>query len=150
MDNNQQKPKGKKSDIGIILLVVFLCILPIIAIVGVMLLSLGVLVFNQNQDTASNAITSISELQISSFNARYESYIGDGKTMSSVIALVQSTKVNNLHEDNKIDINLTLIDGSTYSIEDINSSVLSTSRRYNISAKYGNDGYINSIDIIEQ
>ncbi len=146
---NQQPPK-KKSKVGLIVLIVFVCLLPVILLIFIMLVSLGVLVYNNAAVKVDTQMDNINSIEISMFNSRYESYIGNDKTMSHVISLVQMTKANNNYEDNKVDISILLKDHSTYSLNDFSTSLLSSSSKYDISAEKNSMGYIDFIYVKEK
>ena len=146
---NQQAPK-KKSKVGLIVLIVFVCLLPVILLIFIMLLSLGVLVYNNAAVKVETQIDNINSMEISLFNSSYEPYIGNDKTMSHVISMVQMAKVNNNYEDHKVDISIQLKDNSTYSLNDFSTSMLSSSSKYDISAEKNSEGYIDLIYVKEK
>ncbi len=115
-----------------------------------MLVRLGLLVYNNAAVKVDTQMDNINSIEISIFNSRYESYIGNDKTMSHVISLVQMTKANNNYEDNKVDISILIKDHSTYSLNDFSTSLLSSSSKYDISAEKNSMGYIDFIYVKEK
>ena len=153
MDNEQnyQQPEKKKSKIGIILLVIFVCIIPVIILVMIMLVSFGVLMFNNSTGVVETTTSQVDSMMVKVFNDRIETYLGDNQNRSSVIALVQSIKVNNLHDDNKVDISVSLKNGMTYTYNDgIDTSIFSTDSKYSISASKNGAGYYDKVIIVEK
>ncbi|MBR6253257.1 MAG: hypothetical protein IKR04_05440 [Clostridia bacterium] len=156
MDNNQQAPQGqkKKSNIGIIILIVLVCLLPVIALIRVMLMSLGVLLFNQASINADNELSGMLQQYMLTFNAKYETFLGEEKKSSDVSQLMSLVRLNNVDvtETQKIVLNITFKDGHSYTIDEIYNGgpQLSSSSTYDVSAEYGKDGYINIINIFEK
>jgi len=161
MNNNQQAPQQpvqkKKMEPWVIVLIVLglVTFVPLILaafiLIAIMLVSLGVLAYNQQNVAVqdNNTIQQINSIVIDTFNNRYSSYLGYDKSRSDVIALSQMTKANNLYEDNQVDIEYYLTDGKTYYLDSFNSSNLSVENKYDISAEYDENGYISLIKIKE-
>ena len=144
------QPPKKKSKVGWIILIVLVCLLPVIILVFIMLTSLGVLIFNNATSNVETQMSSINSIEISMQNARYESYLGEDKNSNIAIALTQLIKANNAYDTNKIDVNVQLKDGSTYTLDNVNTNIFATGSKYDITADYNKEGYINLINIKEK
>ena len=150
--NNQQQPKKKKS-VGVIILIVFACLLPIIILVAVMLMSLGVLLFNQSKDIVTVQTLTFDQIASDTYNSQFDSYLGESISKSSVSFLMDRVTQINGYETNtqrKMKVEILLKDGKTYSESSYNKSILNSMNKYDVSAEYGNDGYMSKITIVEK
>ena len=146
--NSNQQPK-KKSKVGIILLIVLVCLLPII-LIAVMLISSGVMIYNNvttDVVSTSGATVNLSTLM---FNTQFENFEGDNKSWHSVEFLIAGIKTSNSNSDNKINVEVELNDGSKYNLESFDSSKIRPISRFSITCiKNDETGYIELIKINE-
>ena len=67
-------------------------------LLAILLISLGIMIFNQAQDTVDNS--GMSQAEITAFNNKFLKYEGDNKTASEVKNLVNEAMVNNADSSN--------------------------------------------------
>ena len=137
-------------------------------LLAILLISLGIMIFNQAQDTVNNS--GMSQAEITAFNNKFLKYEGKGKTGSEVKALVNEAMVSNAEDNNahrKIGIALVYNNGKwkanllTSANNKVDTTSIKESNSYNIKMSYyksnSNDsrkdtaieGCIYSIRIIE-
>ena len=111
-------------------------------LLSILLISLGIMIFSQAQDTVTNS--GMSEAEITTFNNKFVKY--EGKRKGSVVkTLVQEVIAANSNENNKdagIDIAIILDDA-----EITNSSKIDTTKTYTVEITNYNKGYISEITI---
>lgn len=111
------------------------------------LTSIGLLIYNQSADVVVE--NSMSEVEMSTFNAKFEQYEGVQRG-SSVRALLQSVIANNISEmndDRKVEVSGVVTiskDDTTVPAEEIQ-----TGSTYNVELQY-NEGVVSAIVITEQ
>ena len=59
-------------------------------LLAILLISLGIMIFNQAQDTVNNS--GMTQAEITAFNNKFLKYEGTGKTKSDIQALVKDRK----------------------------------------------------------
>ena len=111
-------------------------------LLAILLISLGIMIFSQAQDTVSNS--GMSDAEISSFNSRFSKYEGTQKG-SVVKTLIQEVIASNANADNSNA-------GRTITVflngNEINtSSDILTSESYEVSITNYNDGCVSEITI---
>lgn len=67
-------------------------------LLSILIISLGIMIFNQAQDAMSKG--GMSEAEISAFNNKFIKYQGSGKKASEIRNLVQEVNVSNAQEEN--------------------------------------------------
>ncbi|MBO5141582.1 MAG: hypothetical protein J6C46_01055 [Clostridia bacterium] len=73
-------------------------------LIAVMLVSLGVMLYNTASGVAETTIGSVEALGVSGFNAQFETYLGTGKSKSQAAGLVSKVIANNNNNDIEIGI----------------------------------------------
>lgn len=66
-------------------------------LLSILIISLGIMIFNQAQDAMGNG--GMSEAEISTFNNKFIKYEGSNKRGSTVKNLIQEVNINNAQED---------------------------------------------------
>lgn len=123
-------------------------------LLAILIISLGIMIFTQAQDTIGNS--GMSKAEIQSFNSQFTKYEGDKKG-SEVKAMIQEVNTSNAADvqegnDRQITITGTGItasssDGKTKAKTYSTSNIAST-KKYNISISYDdNSGYVSTITI---
>lgn len=117
-------------------------------LLAILLISLGIMIFNQAQDTVNNS--GMSQAEITAFNNKFLKYEGKGKTGSEVKALLSEVIANNGDENNSHrmisavfqpagTVNKTTIIASNNSGQPNTKSIV-TSKNYNVYMHYYNNG----------
>lgn len=109
-------------------------------LLAILLISLGIMIFNQAQDTVNN--NGMSQAEVTAFNNKFLKYEGDqkGSVVKSLISEVQAT---NADENNKsAGRNITLTGDVT------TTSAANTTKTYKVSIEsYADDGTVKQIKI---
>lgn len=103
-------------------------------LLAILLISLGIMIFNQAQDTVNNS--GMSQAEITAFNNKFLKYEGvqDGSVVKS---LVNEVIASNSDENNpKVKVK-----GST----NISTSGISTTQKYTVKLEYGTNGRVENI-----
>lgn len=126
-------------------------------LLAILLISLGIMIFNQAQDTVNNS--GMSKAEISSFNNQFTKYEGiqKGSNVKSLIQEVNTSNVSDVQEGNDRSIEMTG-DGITASTADGKTSAktyatsgIASSAQYTVSLEYdSNSGYVNKISITKK
>ena len=115
-------------------------------LLSILLISLGIMIFNTAQDTTKNS--GMNQAQVSSFNNKFTKYEGDIKG-SEVRSLVQEIIASNGDENNiNADRVITVSGAISGTGTSISSSAIKTTSTYTVSITgHTTDGYINAISI---
>ena len=110
------------------------------ALIAVLIVSLGIAVFNSASNVAEQGRESVNSASVSAFNGQFEKYFGRSRTHDQALALSKLVKVNNSNADNP----------RVYCTADpdwfyANSRAAYT---YDIKGHYGTGGYIDIIEIV--
>ena len=126
-------------------------------LLSILLISLGIMIFNQAQDTIGNS--GMSKAEIASFNNQFTKYEGikKGSEIKSLIQEVNSSNVSDVQAGNARNIQLvgagnaaSGANGTTVAYTYSTSSIAS-SARYDVSIEYdSNSGYVNKITITKK
>ena len=117
-------------------------------LIAVMLVSLGVMLYNTAAGVAETTIGSVEALGVQGFNAQFETFLGNGKSKSQASGLLSKIIANNANNDTTITPTLA---GLTYT--GTGAAAMKTAvdgaknYRYNITAGYDNYGAISTITI---
>jgi len=125
-------------------------------LIAVMLVSLGVMLYNTAAGVAETTTGSVEALGVAGFNAQFEIYLGKGKSESQAMGLVSKVISNNAVNDIYVYINYnqdlrnTNYEGKFMGIENLNrvrEDISNTKNvRYDISVEeYNQDGSIQTI-----
>ena len=112
-------------------------------LLSILIISLGIMIFNQSSGVFNN--NAMTEVEINSFNQKFEQYIGGKVRGANVRALIQAVNTNNManHDDDskKVEIQGTgvTIGGDKDSGYDKNG--ISTGETYNVSVPTGDEGH---------
>ena len=107
-------------------------------LLAILLISLGIMIFTQAQDTVTNS--GMSEAEVQSFNSKFFKYEGNMKG-TMVKSLIQEVSSNNGNENNA-EKQVTL-NGATFP----KTSQIENNKTYNVVMTYGTDGRINVITV---
>lgn len=111
-------------------------------LLAILLISLGIMVFTQAQDTVSNS--GMSQAEISAFNNKFLKYEGKqkGSVVKSMINEVLSSNADDSNSTRKVKVNgcgnSASVTPSTFGVE--------TSKQYTVKLKYSS-GLVSQIDI---
>ena len=113
-------------------------------LLAILLISLGIMIFNQAQDTLSN--NGMSQAEVTAFNNKFIKY--EGKQKGSVVrSLIQEVVSCNSDENFKNDGVAITVDGSAGATATSSASIFNT-KSYTITiAGYDNKGRVNKITI---
>ena len=114
-------------------------------LLSILLISLGIMIFSQAQDTVTNS--GMSEADITAFNNKFLKYEGNikGTVVKSMIQEVLATNANSDSKDNvKVKINNK---DTTESGKTISTSVIKSNNTYAVEMGYGANGRIDNITI---
>ena len=111
-------------------------------LLAILLISLGIMIFNQAQDTVTNS--GMTEAELTSFNNKFVKYEGKQKG-TMVKSMIQEVKSNNANSSDSHNIIVKLkadADGSSTDTKDID-----TKHTYTVSMVYDSGNRINEIDV---
>lgn len=114
-------------------------------LLAILLISLGIMIFNQAQDTVNNS--GMSQAEISAFNNKFLKYEGENQKGSVVKSLINEVQASNADSNNtkrKVKVNGV---GNSNSDAPISSQVL-TSKSYKVELSYVS-GVVDTITISE-
>ncbi len=112
-------------------------------LIAVMLISLGVLLFNRASDIADETSNQLDSLAIQTYNAGYTNYAGEKVKGSSVKQLINKIQSHNANDEETDQYGEITLSGS---VTDVNT--VKSSKWYNVKiTAYGNNGAISAITI---
>ena len=103
----------------------------------------GVELYNNANEVAKDATSSINSLANAMFNGQYESYAGEDVPSVAVKQLYNKHKANLQNEDMKDKAEKIIVEGPA-------EEELMTSIHYTVKLEYGSDGLINKIIVSER
>ncbi|MCI8443910.1 MAG: hypothetical protein HFJ37_01830 [Clostridia bacterium] len=109
-------------------------------LLAILLISLGIMIFNQAQDTVNNS--GMSQAEISAFNNQFLKYEGTQK--GSVVKSMINEVIASNSDESHINSNATVTVNSK-SGTDIKTSDISTAETYTIELSYSTEGRVNAI-----
>ena len=113
-------------------------------LLAILLISLGIMVFTQAQETVND--TSLSQAEVTSFNSNYLKY--EGKQSGTMVKSLFSDVIANNAKESNPDIAVTFTAGSlTSATSGISTSKIDTTKQYTVVLGYGSDGRVNSVTI---
>ena len=113
-------------------------------LLAILLISLGIMVFTQAQETVND--TSLSQAEVTSFNSNYLKY--EGKQSGTMVKSLFSDVIANNAKESNPDIAVTFSSGSlTSATSGISTSSIDTTKQYTVVLGYGSDGRVNSVTI---
>lgn len=105
-------------------------------LLSILLISLGIMIFNQAQDTVSNS--GMTQAEITSFNNKFLKYEGTQK--GSVVKSLVNEVIASNSDDNLPDVTVNSKGGT-----DITTQGISTTKSYTVKLEYGSDGRVTNI-----
>ena len=123
-------------------------------LLAILIISLGIMIFNQAQDAVGNSGMSRAEIQ--SFNSQFTKYEGaqKGSNVKALIQEVNSSNASDVQEGNgrQITMSGTGITASsangTTAAKTYSTSGIASSAQYKVSIEYdSNSGYVNKISL---
>ena len=104
-------------------------------LLAILLISLGIMIFNQAQDTVTNS--GMTEAELTSFNNKFLKYEGDQKG-SMVKSMIQDVKSSNANasDGHKVTVVLTGTAGKVDSTDLQTTSVIDSKHTYNVKMGY--------------
>lgn len=116
-------------------------------LLAILLISLGMMIFSQAEDTLNNS--GMSKAQIQAFNAQFLKYEGTKKG-SLVRQMVNEAIASNSDEDHINNDAIVTVNGKGGKDgEKITTSGISTTKTYTVTLEYGDDGRISNINYVE-
>lgn len=120
-------------------------------LISIVLVSVGVLVVNSlNTD---DALSTMTQQEIQSFNSKFDNSTGNNRTGAIVRTLISTVITNNSQYTGDSEKTVTVTYGSTTASDSATLSTLRNSinngKRYNVTAGYTTAGTINSITITD-
>lgn len=117
-------------------------------LLAILLISLGIMIFNQAQDTVNNS--GMSQAEITAFNNKFLKY--EGTQTGSVAKSAINEVISSNADDSTPDVKVTVVKkGSgtaiTTATTSPSTSAIDTTQSYTIELKYGTDGHVSQIDI---
>ena len=113
-------------------------------LLAILLISLGIMVFNNASETANN--NGLSEQEMTTFNSKFLKYEGEIKG-SEVKTLIQEVNASNANANNQDNGWLVGIGKTITSVEAFSSSGSISNKTYTVSCSYGTNGVVNQITI---
>ena len=116
-------------------------------LLSILLISLGIMIFNQAQDVTKNS--GMSQAQVSTFNNKFSKYEGKLIKGSEVSGMVQEVVASNGDANNQNDNRLITVTGvwSVTGAAIKNNAILSMRTDDVYDSGYNNDGYVSAISI---
>ncbi len=112
-------------------------------LLAILLISLGIMIFSQAQDTVNNS--GMSKAEIETFNSQFLKYEGDRKG-SVVKTMVSEAIASNADDNHKNNSATVKVNGS----DSITTSGIDTTKTYKVEMEYGTNGRINNIKYSEK
>ncbi len=116
-------------------------------LLAILLISLGIMIFNQAQDTVTNS--GMKEAEVTAFNGKFLKYEGKQKG-TMVKSLVQEVLANNAGENNaerQVTITSTVVVKSSSGDKNYKTDAVKNNTTYTISLDYDRNGLVNNINI---
>ncbi len=115
-------------------------------LLAILLISLGIMIFNVAQDTVSNS--GMSQAEISAFNTKFTKYEGTIKG-SVVRSMIQEVIASNSDENNESAGRLIAIEIDGKNVDPISSSSIKNTKSYDVSVSEYQKGCASKITIKE-
>ena len=120
----------------------------------ILIISLGIYIYNQAQDTVNN--NGMDQTEIQAFNNKFSKYESTGTTTGTQVrSLIQEMVASNAsNPSHEVTMDLTYKKSNGTSVKDSStdpsSNNINSRAKYSVELKYGNGGYVNQIIIKEQ
>lgn len=115
-------------------------------LLAILLISLGIMIFNVAQDTVSNS--GMSQAEISAFNTKFTKYEGTIKG-SVVRSMIQEVIASNSDDNNISADRLISIEIAGKDVDPISSSSIKNTKSYDVSVTEYTKGCVSKISITE-
>lgn len=114
-------------------------------LLAILLISLGIMIFSQAQDTVNNS--GMSKAEIESFNAQFLKYEGTrkGSVVKTMVNEVIASNSDDNHKNNGATVTVNTKSGTAITTSDID-----TTKTYTVTVAYGDNGRINNIKYSEK
>ncbi len=114
-------------------------------LLAILLISLGIMIFNQAQDTVSGS--GMTEAEITAFNNKFLKYEGKIKG-TNVKSLIQEVRATNSDSGNKDGVTVKVKFGTDATeTEKPDTQKIKNNNTYEVSLAYGNSGRVSTITI---
>ncbi len=116
-------------------------------LLAILLISLGIMIFSQAQDTVNNS--GMSQAEISTFNSQFTKYEGKrkGSVVRSLISEVIASNSDENHQNNGATIDTVVVGAKTMTRTGtgdnaIQTSAVDNSKTYTVKCEYGSNGRV--------
>ena len=121
-------------------------------LLAILIISLGILIYNQASGVVNN--NAMSEVEVQQFNQKFTQYEGDRVRGATVNSMLQTVLSNNISQDGDRKVSVTLDSKDILSTTATSISTRATTgKTYKVkcdySAKGGNTGLVNKIEVTE-
>lgn len=118
-------------------------------LLSILLISLGIMIFNQAQDATKNS--GMSQAQVSTFNNKFSKYEGKKIKGSEVNGMIQEVVASNGDEDNQNASRIiTVMLGTTEVVKGttVKNNTIQSNKTYTVTiSSYDTNGYVSGITI---
>lgn len=118
-------------------------------LLSILLISLGIMIFNQAQDATKNS--GMSQAQVSTFNNKFSKYEGKKIKGSEVNGMIQEVVASNGDEDNQNANRIITVMFGTAKVVDgtaVTNNTIQSNKTYTVSiSEYDSNGYVKKIQI---
>ena len=118
-------------------------------LISIVLIAVGVMVVSAANAPVETAGSKMSDIDKQIFNRDYTAYIGDKKSGSKVVSLLQAIQANNSNEETKAEIKVTYGEDQDKIVANDIASIINkikSGKYYKVEANY-TDGIIDTITI---
>lgn len=121
-------------------------------LLAILIISLGILIYNQASGVVNN--NAMSEVEVQQFNQKFTQYEGDRVRGATVNSMLQTVLSNNISQDGDRKVSVTLDSNDILSTTATSISTRATTgKTYKVkcdySSKGGNTGLVNKIEVTE-
>lgn len=114
-------------------------------LLAILIISLGIMIYNQAAGVTNN--NSMTEVEVTTFNSKFEQYLGSNVRGAQVNALINTINTNNMSQDD--DSKKVKLDGQSTALTN-NAKNYKTGSTYKVEAtEYTKGGLISKIKITE-
>ena len=122
-------------------------------LLAILIISLGILIYNQASGVVNN--NAMSEVEVQQFNQKFTQYEGDRVRGATVNSMLQSVLSNNISQDGDRKVKVTLGTAEILGTDATSISTRATTgKTYGVHCKYsssgGNKGLVNEIVVTEK
>ena len=110
-------------------------------LLAILLISLGIMIFNQAQDTVNNS--GMSQAEITAFNNKFLKY--EGKQKGSVVKSLINEVISSNADSNNPDVGVASTENDATSTSNITTSGIDTKKEYTVELVYGTGGRVSGV-----